>query len=154
MVDILINGEQKLKKLLRKVSHKALCMIRMELHKDVPDVDESFDCACEVKTTFNFPCCHTLSTMNKEYLDMEDVASRWWITDEIITHVQEEIYVSAPKPWMKYVVALEAAFRKCEGTYEMNSLISSVKSILNMHGNDELNERFSYCSGTKQRSFT
>lgn len=41
---------------------------------------------------------------------------------------------------MKYVVSLEAAFRKCEETYEMNSLISSVKIILNMHDNDELND--------------
>ncbi|ORE03992.1 hypothetical protein BCV72DRAFT_264225 [Rhizopus microsporus var. microsporus] len=137
MVDILINSEQKLKKLLHKVSYKALYMVRMELHKDVPDVDEGLDCTCEVKTTFNLPCSHTLSTMNKEHLDMEDVASRWWIADEIITHVQEEeIYVSAPKSWMKYVVALEAAFRKCEGTYEMNSLISSIKSILDRHDND------------------
>lgn len=41
---------------------------------------------------------------------------------------------------MKYVVALKATFRKCEGTYGMNSLISSVKSILSMHYNDKLND--------------
>jgi hypothetical protein len=69
-VDILINSEQKLKKLLRKVSHKALYVSRMALYKDIPAVQEGSDCTCEAKTTFNLPCSYALPQIDKDYLEM------------------------------------------------------------------------------------
>lgn len=115
-VNILINSEQRLKKLIRKVGHKMLYMIRMKLYKDTPAVQEGSNCTCEAKTTFSLPCCHNLSQMDKDYLKIQAIHLRWWITDENVNHVQEEVYVSASNPWMKYAVVLEAAFRRCKGT--------------------------------------
>ncbi|KAI8976064.1 hypothetical protein BDB01DRAFT_899429 [Pilobolus umbonatus] len=87
---------------------------------------------------FNLPCCHTLVSIDREYLYLMDIPSRWWLTDENIDDSAERndealaTQSLAWNPWMKYVRALEEYFRKYEGdSSRMDSLSEAMIELLN-----------------------
>ncbi|KAI8980824.1 hypothetical protein BDB01DRAFT_897899 [Pilobolus umbonatus] len=135
-IDVVVGSEQKLKMLLGKVRKIALINIRKELYK-AHNANTKEECHCKVRINFNLPCCHTLVSIDREYLYLKDIPSRWWLTDEdVADNVERNDEALATqsltyKPWMKYVRALEENFRKYEGdSRRINSLAEAVTDVL------------------------
>ncbi|KAI8970525.1 hypothetical protein BDB01DRAFT_815124 [Pilobolus umbonatus] len=82
-IDVVVVSEHKLKMLLGKVGKIALFNIRKELYK-AHNTNTEEECHCKVRINFNLPCCHTLISIDREYLYLKDIPSRWWLTDENI----------------------------------------------------------------------
>ncbi|KAI8994785.1 hypothetical protein BDB01DRAFT_831733 [Pilobolus umbonatus] len=137
-IDVVVISEHKLKMLLGKVGKIALINIRKELYKAL-NANTKEECHCKVQINFNLPCCHTLVSIDREYLYLKDIPSRWWLTDEDVTdNVERNDEALATqsltyKPWMKYVRALEE-------TSEMTEVLKKDSEDNNQPGLSNENE--------------
>lgn len=142
-VDIFLYDDYPLQKLFKKISHRALITIRVELllitegENGVDSVEKNMSCNCRNRLIYNLPCRHSLAALQDRYVEVKDVPRRWRMIseanlDERVTSVTMiPIQVKKPEPWMKYVTLLEPAFRACYGdSNKMKKIMNGNEDVL------------------------
>ncbi|KAL0582246.1 hypothetical protein ABG067_007914, partial [Albugo candida] len=128
-MDVGAQKEEMLKKLHRKISLKAVYILRLELNKDLwkEYVSNDGNCYCPAKCNFGLLCCHDLNKIGNRCLELDDIPQRWWIEESAKgqTIIEDKIY-EEKKPWMSYVATLEEKFRLLEGNYQKSNSLMKV----------------------------
>ncbi|KAI8375764.1 hypothetical protein EDC96DRAFT_571850 [Choanephora cucurbitarum] len=132
--DILISSDDQLSHLWGKVDHFALYKLQKELYKERPAIPARYsECVFKNRVVYGLLCCHQLDGLKKRRIELNDIPRRWMIP-KTHEHLHNPVK-SFSKPWVKYLLALDEAFRVAEGdlveTFRLTDVLDNLLHVDN-----------------------